>query len=118
MRSVSWAAWTLPDVLPVVAEFGLADELRRLLRAASPTTTWYEGAEAFLGGDHNGSAAVYARIGSKPDEADALLRHASQAPSGKGDEVERCLAAAADFYRSVGAQGRLREVEAVTAART
>jgi hypothetical protein len=114
-----WAAWTLPDVLPVVAEFGLADELRRLLRAASPRTTWYEGAEAFLGGDHTGSAAVYARIGSRPDEADALLRHASQAPAGKGfDDVERCLAAAADFYRSVGAHARLREVEAVTAART
>ena len=109
----------LPDVLPAVTEFGLADEVRRLLRAASPKTTWYEGAEAFLGGDHAGSAAVYARIGSRPDEADALLRHARQASgSGGFDEVERSLAAAADFYRSVGAHGRLREVEAVTSGRT
>jgi hypothetical protein len=114
-----WAAWTLPDVLPAVTEFGLADELRRLLRAASPKTTWYEGAVAFLGGDHAGSAAVYARIGSRPDEADALLRQARQASgSGRFDEVERSLAAAADFYRSVGAHGRLREVEAVTSGRT
>jgi class 3 adenylate cyclase len=116
---IMWAAWTLPDVLPAVTEFGLADEVRRLLRAASPETTWYEGAEAFLGGDHAGSAAVYARIGSRPDEADALLRHARQARgSGGFDEVDRSLTAAADFYRSVGAHGRLREVEAVTSARS
>jgi class 3 adenylate cyclase len=112
---IMWAAWTLPDVLPAVAELGLADELARLLGGASPRTEWYEGAEAFLADDHAGSAAVYARIGSRPDEADAHLRGARRTRDGAAlHELERNLAAAAAFYRSVGAHARLREVEAVT----
>jgi class 3 adenylate cyclase len=108
-----WAAWTLPDVLPVVVALDAARPLKALIEQATPRAAWYAAAEASLEGDHAGAAAVYARIGSRPDEADAQVLHARAGSGTSAVETARGLTAASEFYRSVGAAGRLRELEAL-----
>jgi hypothetical protein len=79
-------------------------------------TTWIPAAKAFVLGDFQRAAEIYAEIGSLPDEALARLR-AAEALIGDGSraegdvELQRALA----FYRSVDAKVYLREGEALLA---
>ena len=108
-----WAAWTLPDVLPIVAELELSETLTQILAGAAPRTEWYAAAEAFLDGDYATCAAVYGRIGSRPDQANAQLLASRRArDANASDAAEANIVAASDFYRSVGATARLQELEA------
>ena len=111
---ILWAAWTLPDVLPAIVDLEQADVLQQILADALPSTEWYAAAEAFLNADYATCAGVYGRIGSHPDQADAQLMWSRRARAENAiDEMEASLAAASEFYRSVGAAARLQEVEAI-----
>ncbi len=65
-------------------------------------------------GDPERAAAVYARIGSLPDEAHARLRAAARlAEAGRPAEAAAQLERALAFYRSVGARLHTLEAEAL-----
>jgi len=81
-----------------------------------PPSGWLEAARALVAGDPQRAAEVYARIGSRPDEAYARLAAAGRAwAAGRVDEGEAELAAATAFYREVGAGAFLAEAEAMRA---
>jgi class 3 adenylate cyclase len=92
------------DLGMVLAELDIpGDALDRLDIPASP---WLEAAAALAVGDPLGAAAIYAAIGSRPDEADARLA-AARLLAGAGDAAEagQQLAAARAFYASAGVAG-------------
>jgi hypothetical protein len=73
---------------------------------------WLEAARAFVAGDAERAAGLYAEIGSRPDEADARLEAARRlARTGRTERMTRQLEAAAAFYREVGASAHVEEVE-------
>jgi hypothetical protein len=107
--TADWSA----DITDALARVGRGAELAALLARLEPTP-WLEGALAVAHGDPEGAAAVYARIGSRPDEALARLRAAGQLtaarrPAAATAHLERAL----DFYRSVGARLHALEAEAL-----
>ncbi|MGH3043817.1 MAG: hypothetical protein ACRDM2_03735, partial [Gaiellaceae bacterium] len=71
----------------------------------TPTRTrWLDAAESAGEGDWPRTAAIFARIGSLPDEALARTRAAVDlAAAGRTGEAEAELAHAAAFYREAGA---------------
>jgi class 3 adenylate cyclase/tetratricopeptide (TPR) repeat protein len=104
--TADWSA----DITDALARVGRGAELAALLARLEPTP-WLEGALAIAQGDPERAAAVYARIGSRPDEALARLRAAGQlAAAGRRAAAAAHLERALAFYRSVGA--RLHTVEA------
>ena len=112
-----WGAWALPDVLPGIAGDARRAEIRRLLAAARPRTPWYDAVTATLDGDFDGAAAIYAAIGSRPDEAYARLHAADRALAiGDRKAAASALESAMAFLRSVGATAHLRHGEALAAA--
>jgi class 3 adenylate cyclase/tetratricopeptide (TPR) repeat protein len=75
---------------------------------------WLAAALAYLEGDFEAAAAIYARIGSRPDEAFARLRAAERfAAEGEQARAERHRAQALAFYRAVGAARYVAEAERV-----
>jgi tetratricopeptide (TPR) repeat protein len=91
----------------------LAVDLVELERPAevldvAPPSPWQEAARAYVAGDPGLAAAVYARIGARPDEAHARLAAAkrllAQGRLAEGrSELDRALV----FYREVGASAHL-----------
>ncbi|HEV8374281.1 MAG TPA: hypothetical protein VGR68_13860, partial [Actinomycetota bacterium] len=78
-----------------------------------PPSPWLEAARAFAGGDPLRAAAVYAAVGSRPDEADARLAAARRlAADGHVEAASAELAAARAFWTEVGAAGFLAETAA------
>jgi class 3 adenylate cyclase/tetratricopeptide (TPR) repeat protein len=107
--TADWSA----DITDALTRLGLGAELAALLTRLQPTP-WLEGAVALAEQDPERAAAVYARIGSLPDEALARLRAAAQLagsgrPAAAAAHLERALA----FYRSVGARLHTLEAEAL-----
>ena len=103
------------DLAVVLAELGRPGEVLDTL--AVPSSPWLEAAGAFLGGDPGRAAALYAAIGSRPDEADARLAAArALLAAGRAAEAERELRAATAFWREVGASGRLQQADALRSA--
>jgi hypothetical protein len=104
------------DAAAVLVALGRGPELEEIGAQASVQTPWVTAATAFVRGDFQVAADIYARTGSLPDEAFARLRaaealiRAGRRPEGDG-ELQRALA----FYRSVGATAYLREGEALLA---
>jgi hypothetical protein len=88
----------------VMAELGIpAGTLDRL---AIPPSPWLAAARALAAGDPLAAAAVYASIGSLPDEADARLAAARLLEAaGATAEAGRQREAARSFYASAGAPG-------------
>lgn len=75
-----------------------------------PSTPWLDAAKAFVAGHPRRAAEIYARIGSRPDEAHARLAAARRlAGDGRSDEARVELDAAVAFYREVGASAYLRD---------
>jgi class 3 adenylate cyclase/tetratricopeptide (TPR) repeat protein len=89
------------DLGLVMVELGIpAGALDRL---DIPRSVWLDAAGALAAGDPLAAAAVYAAIGSRPDEADARLAAARRlAAQGRPDEAEAQEAAARAFLREVG----------------
>jgi class 3 adenylate cyclase len=103
------------DLGVVLAELG--ERGARLDAIPLPPSPWLEAVRAFVAGDPLRAAAVYAGIGSRPDEAAARLAAARRlATAGRATQATAELAAARSFYASVGAAGLLAEVAAVEAA--
>jgi hypothetical protein len=72
--------------------------------AAIPPSRWLDAARAFVAGDLNRAAELYAEIGSRPDEAYARLAAGRQLlATGQTTEGQKLQAAAVDFFRQVGA---------------
>jgi DNA-binding SARP family transcriptional activator/tetratricopeptide (TPR) repeat protein len=72
--------------------------------AAIPPSRWLAAARAFVAGDLNRAAEVYAEIGSRPDEAYARLAAGRQLlATGQTTEGQKLQAAAVDFFLQVGA---------------
>jgi tetratricopeptide (TPR) repeat protein len=104
------------DLAPALGLLGRGTELEPLAAESKVKTRWMEAAAAFLRGDFELAADVYAAAGSFPDEAFARLR-AAEALIAEGDRTEgdRELQRALAFYRSVDAKAYLREGEALLA---
>jgi class 3 adenylate cyclase/tetratricopeptide (TPR) repeat protein len=101
------------DLGVVLAELG--EPAARL--DALPPSPWLEAARAIVAGDPRRAAGVYARIGSRPDEAAARLAAArSLAAAGRAGEALAELAGARGFFASVGATGLLAEAAEVQGA--
>ncbi len=92
---VNWAerrplpAYWLADLVVAALVLGRADDVGELAAREQPETRWLEAARAVADGDFRAAAALYAEIGSLPDEAYARLL------AGEPD-------AALPFYESVG----------------
>jgi hypothetical protein len=103
-----WGAWSLPELLGVAGEEGLA-ELKRVLARATPYTRWYDAVSAAIDGDHTRAADLYAAIGSQPDEAVARLHAVEQAvAAGEGPQEQDQLTSSLAFFTRVGAHAYLR----------
>jgi len=82
-----------------------------VLDAALPSR-WLDAARSFVAGDPRRAAAVYAEIGSRPDEAYAHLAAARRlSVDGRADEARTEAEAALGFYREVGATAYVEEGE-------
>jgi class 3 adenylate cyclase/tetratricopeptide (TPR) repeat protein len=95
-----WAA----DLAFAAVALGCAAEVETALVGAGETR-WVEAARAVLRGDNEGAAELFARIGSRPDEAVARLAAATS--NGGGAGLERAV----EFFRSVRATRYLQEGE-------
>jgi class 3 adenylate cyclase len=103
------------DLGVVLAELG--EQGARLDALRLPPSPWLEAALAFAAGDPLHAAAVYAAIGSRPDEAAARLAAARRlAAAGRAAEAKAELAAARAFAASVGATALLAEAAGVERA--
>ena len=107
--------WTA-DLALAAADLRRGGDIAPSLAAARPTP-WVEAARAIGEGDFIGAAELYARIGSRPDEAFARLRAGESPPGGAvspqtADELTRAL----EFFRSVAAVRYVSEGERLTTA--
>jgi predicted ATPase len=104
----------LPRVLDAVS--GPAGAAGRLRAAEALTSPWLEAAEAWAARDYGAAAAVYARIGTRPDEA--LARQAAGRAllaAGEPEAARAELEKARAFWAEVGAAAYLAQTEALLA---
>ena len=86
--------------------------------AGALPSPWLDATRALLAGDPGAAADLYARIGSRPDEARARLLDGQRLlAAGRPDQARAQLHRAAAFWRQVAATPLLREAETL-AART
>ncbi|MEO8290612.1 MAG: tetratricopeptide repeat protein, partial [Gaiellaceae bacterium] len=98
------ASTWLSYACPAIVALGRGEELAAVAKDALVTTKWLEAGLALAGGDFEKAARVYARIGSRPDEAHARLRAAETlAEAGRRKEAEQELETATAFFEEVGA---------------
>lgn len=91
-----------------------ADELQQAAESVRLRTGWLEAAVAVASGTYDRAADLFARIGSRPDEALARLRSAQAlADAGQYDQARGDLQFALAFFEGVGASAYLREALAV-----
>jgi class 3 adenylate cyclase/tetratricopeptide (TPR) repeat protein len=105
------------DTAAVAAGLGAEQEFMAVAAGVRAPTRWLEAGEADVAGRPRAAAEVYARIGSRPDEAHARLRAARALaneglPAEADGELQRALA----FYRETGAARYLAEAEPLAAA--
>jgi class 3 adenylate cyclase len=80
------------------------------------SSRWLQAAHAFVTGDKRQAAAIYAAIGSRPDEAYAHLQAARQLmATDQAMEASTELALALAFYRQVRARAYLADAERLLA---
>ena len=102
--------WWLGDVAPVVRSLGREAEFLARFGQNERLTRWEEAARAILAGDFGRAMQGYAAMGAKPQEADARVLAAREAPAATGAAREHAQRAV-DFYRSVGAELLAQEAE-------
>ncbi len=103
------ASFWLADVVVVLEALDRGSEIEAFAHRAGARTRWVDAAIAFVH-DPRSAARLYSEIGSRPDEAFALLR------AGERDQAEVELSRAIEFYRSVDATGLTRRAEKALAA--
>jgi class 3 adenylate cyclase/tetratricopeptide (TPR) repeat protein len=107
---------SFPDAAVVFTALGRGSELEEIGAQAMVETPWVRAATAFVRGEFEQAAEIYAETGSLPDEAYARLRTAEALiMSGRRAEGDAELQRALAFYRSVDAKAYLREGEALLA---
>ena len=115
---VSWSSQPAPFpasswVVDLVFGLERLDRLKDLLGAAESApieTAWLDAARAYGSGEYEQAAALFARIGSRPDEALTRLRVARAfVDAGRDADARRELEHAVDFFEAVGASAYLRE---------
>jgi tetratricopeptide (TPR) repeat protein len=108
-RAAGGAYWTV-DLAFAAVDLGCAAEVEGALADAGETR-WVEAARAVLRGEYVDAAELFARIGSRPDEAVARLAAATSRPQapqdGSGPQLEQAL----EFFRKVRATRYLNEGE-------
>ncbi|HEX6675525.1 MAG TPA: BTAD domain-containing putative transcriptional regulator [Actinomycetes bacterium] len=112
-----------PGPLPVpigvdlgVVLAGLGHPAAVLDRRGVTGSAWLDALRAFVDGDAAGAADVYARIGSRPDEAYARMEAGRRLlAAGAPERARPQLTAALDFWRQVGAGAYAGEAEALLA---
>jgi class 3 adenylate cyclase/tetratricopeptide (TPR) repeat protein len=104
------------DLAFALAAAGRGADVISAAEKAPARTRWLDAAEAVAAGEFELAAELYAKIGSRPDEALAHLRAAEQlfAEGGK-QRVHDHLAAARAFHSAAGAQLHLREADRLSA---
>ncbi|HSK15337.1 MAG TPA: hypothetical protein VK915_04125, partial [Gaiellaceae bacterium] len=112
---VTLASFWLADLAFALAGLGRGGELEEAAGRPPTATRWLEASAAIGHGDWQGAAALFARIGSLPDEALARLR-AGEGLVGarRSAEAEEDLRAARAFYERVAAPASVRAAESVT----
>jgi tetratricopeptide (TPR) repeat protein len=107
--------WTA-DLAIAVSQLGTDEALLAAL-ADAPSTRWVEAARAVATAEFQQAAALYAEIGSAPDEALARL-HAGRRflARGRASEAKAELNRALEFHRRVSAERYVQEGEALLAA--
>jgi len=107
---------SFPDVAIALLALSRERELVELAGKAAMQTKWIDAATAYVGGDFQRAAEIYAEAGSLPDEAFARLRAAEALiADGRRAEGDQELQRAVAFYRSVDATAYIREGEALLA---
>jgi len=107
------SSWVV-DLAFGLERLGRLEELLRVAQDAPIETAWLEAARAYGAGEYENAAALFARIGSRPDEALSRLRAAKVfADAGRDVDARRELEQALPFFESVGASAYLREAVAV-----
>ncbi len=87
------------------------------LDAVALPSPWLDAVRALVSGDPCRAAEIYAKIGSRPDEAAARLEAARQLlAAGREAEGQAELAAARSFYQEVGATAHLEEAAHIFAS--
>ena len=107
-----WLAYCASTIMAL----GRGPDVCALAEAAPAKTRWLEASVALFDDNAAEAARIYARIGAKPDEADArLLAAEGLLRGGRRDEAEAELSQALEFYRRVAATRMIREAEALLA---
>jgi len=102
------------DLGITMASLGIPFEALDAVALPSP---WLDAVRAFVSGGHRRAAEIYAKIGSRPDEAAARLEAARQLlADGREAEGQAELAAARSFYQEVGATACLDEAAHIFAS--
>jgi class 3 adenylate cyclase/tetratricopeptide (TPR) repeat protein len=109
--------WGGAGAVAAIATLGGLELLETLQSEGAYQSLWVAAAHEYLAGNLVGAADIYARIGSRPDEAYARLRAAEQlASEGDPDRAGAQREKALDFYRSVGAVRYVRLAQALETA--
>jgi predicted ATPase/class 3 adenylate cyclase len=104
------------DVAAALVALGRGPELADIGSQANVQTPWIAAATAFVRGDFQTAAEIYARTGSLPDAAYARLRAAEALiREGRRAEGDAELKPALAFYRSVDAKAYLRDADTLLA---
>jgi tetratricopeptide (TPR) repeat protein len=116
LNHVPASAWVV-DLACALELLGRESELVEAAADVTNRSDWLEAAVAFSSHEFTGAAEVFARIGSRPDEALARLRAAeSLATSETNGDARTQLDRALAFYREVGAETYVAEAETVSVA--
>jgi hypothetical protein len=106
--------WGGAGAVAAIATLTGVDALGTLGSKGSHRSLWVAAARDYLAGNLERAADIYARIGSRPDEAYARLRAAGQlARDGDATRADAQRKKALEFYRSVGATRYIHEAEAL-----
>jgi tetratricopeptide (TPR) repeat protein len=112
---VSIGSYWTADLAFAVSQVGRDEDLLAPL-ATAPSTPWVAAARAVATSEFEQAAALYAEIGSLPDEALARLCHARRlVASGRRDDANAELDRALAFHRRVKAERYIQEGEALLA---
>lgn len=109
--------WGGVGAVTAIATLGGVDPLVGLEPGGSHRSLWAAAAHEYLAGNMERAADIYARIGSRPDEAYARLRAAEQfASEGDPTRADAQRDRAMEFYRAAGAARYVRAAESLGAA--
>jgi class 3 adenylate cyclase len=115
LELVPASSWVI-DLACALEPLGRAEELRARADRVQLETAWLEAALAYVSGAFEVAGDLFARIGTRPDEALARVRAAQSTPMSGSDDVRAGLASALAFCREVDARAYLREAADIPVA--